>query len=247
MFHIAICDDSRQEMEVVLALLNKYQAERPGNKLQIHAFFTGAELLENINNGQKFDLFLLDILMPDLSGIELARKLRAHDENVPLIFLTSTSEYALDAFNVQASHYILKPTKADNLFRVLDKIVFTQNKLQDNFFLISTANSKLKIPFSSIVCVESMYHKMLFCLADGSKLFSKSIRIPFPEAIAPLIADKRFLYAHKSYVLNMEQVKELTGNSFVMKDNTVVPVPRYKFANAKSIYLDYIFRREGGF
>lgn len=242
MFHIAICDDSRQEMEVILALLSMYQAERPGCMLQTHSFDAGAELLGKIKTGQSFDLFLLDILMPGLSGIELARELRSQDDNVPLVFLTSTPEYALDAFNVQASHYILKPMKADSLFPVLDKIVFARNKMQDNFILVSTPDSTVKISFSSIICVESMYHKMLFYLTDGSKLVSKNIRTPFAEAVAPLIADKRFLYAHKSYVLNMEQVKEITGNSFVMKDSTIVPVPRYKFAVAKNTYLDYISR-----
>lgn len=240
MLKIAICDDDPQQIESIDRLLDKYQANRQGHAMQVHGFPCATELLGDLDAGHNYDLFLLDILMPGLSGIELAKELRLRDENIPLIFLTSSTDYALDAFEVHASQYILKPVKEAVFFTVLDKVISSLDKREDKCMLVSTPERKVRIPFHSIVCVESVNRTLRIYLADGTRLDSKTIRVPFATSVAPLKSDARFLHAHNSFVLNMDAVVELTGGSFVMKGGLEVPVPRYKYAGAKTRYLSYL-------
>lgn len=246
MFRIAICEDSHQHMEAVLTLINKYKEIRSGLEIQIHSFGSGKDMLIDWNNGKEYDLFLFEILMPDMSGIELAKELRSRGEDAPLVFLTSSAEHALDAFRVHATQYILKPIYENELFPVLDKIVAMQDQKESKHLLLSTPERTVKIPFSSIVCVESINRTMRVFLTDGTRLDSKTLRIPFATAVASLLWDSRFLRTHNSFVLNMDRVREISGNWFVMENGTEVPVPRYKQARAKAAYFNYLSDKDVG-
>lgn len=243
MLRVAICEDEPIHTAAILRLMEEYQAVSPALGIYTGTFDSGDKLLSALEQNGNFNVFLLDIMMPGLSGIELARELRQRGEDAPVIFLTSTADYALDAFGVQAIQYILKPIKKDALFPILDKVAAALKKETEPFWLVSTPERIVKVPFSSIVCVESSCRTMRVYLADGRKLASKTIRVPFATAASALLADSRFLYAHKSFVLNMEMVVELTGTSFVMKGGTEVPVPKYKYTDAKARYFDYLSTR----
>lgn len=240
MFNIAVCDDSSVDIVIIQDLLEEYQAVRPSLKMKSYSFNRGQELLEHVKAGNSFDLYLLDILMPGLDGIAFAKELRSLDNDVPVVFLTSTEDYALQAFHVYAIQYLVKPLSSEALFPVLDRIIFKKRQDQDGFLLFPMPDRLVKLPFSSIVCVESIYHRIVVYMVDGSKLSSKSIRTPFGTAIVPLLEDPRFLYAHKSYVLNMEKVREISDGSFIMNNDLLVHVPRYRLSEAKQKYYDYL-------
>lgn len=242
MLRIAVCDDDSRQTEAVSNLLEKYQKDRPGLSIQTTGFCSGTDLLESLKT-EKYNVFLLDILMPGLSGLELAGRLRAQDEDVPLIFLTSSTDYALEAFGLRATHYILKPVGERDLFPVLDKIVSVRKRQRECFFLVSTAEGRVNVLFSSIICAESVGRALRISLENGGSLCSKTIREPFLSAVAPLLEDSRFLCAHKSYVLNMDMVETLTGRSFLMKGGEEIPIPRYKYAAAKTEYLEHLSKR----
>lgn len=246
MFKIAVCDDNPQHMEEILTLLEKYKANRPGAEPQPQSFISGDAVLTAIDNGSAFDLFLFDILMPGLNGIDLARKVRERDNDVPIVFLTSSADYSLDAFCVYALQYILKPVTEDGLFPVLDKISALLKCEEGRFFLLAMPKRVVKIPFMSIVCVELANRALRVYHEDGSILLSKSIRSPFEASVSALLADGRFLCPHKSFLINMEHVDELNGCSFVMKHGLEVPIPRYRYAEVKTKYFDWLSERGVG-
>lgn len=240
MFCIAICEDCLRQAEDLRMLIEQYKAERPCFEIRTSIFTSGKELLEDLDAGSVFDLYLLDILMPGLSGIELARRLRERYADVPVVFLTSSVDYALDAFKVSAVQYILKPAAEDALFPVLDKITAARKQEEERIFILRTPERIVKIPLASIICAELAGRLLRINLENGNTLYSRTIRMSFSEAVAPLLKDSRFLHPHKSYILNMALVEELTGDAFIMKNNLRVPVPRYRHAEAKSKYLAYL-------
>lgn len=243
MLSVAICEDDPVQIQALLNLMTKYQELRPDLEVVTENFASGGELLDSLEARHFYDIFLLDILMPELNGIDLARELRLRGEEAPLIFLTSSADYALDAFDVNATQYLLKPVKEDKLFSILNKLVSSLDKEEERFLFVSTPERIVKIPLSSIICVESIWRTIQVYLVDGRKISSKTIRVPFASVIDVLFQDSRFLYAHKSFVLNMAQVNELTGSSFIMKNGIEVPIPRYRYTDAKATYLDYISKR----
>lgn len=119
--HIALCDDSRAELSRLTFLLEEYRLKRDGS-LTYDIFTNATDLLETIPV-HHFDLLLLDILMPGITGMDAAREIRQTNSTIPIIFLTSSSEYAVESYRVNAADYLLKPLDADKLFPVLDKLL----------------------------------------------------------------------------------------------------------------------------
>ena len=138
MIRTAICDDYPAQAQIINALIDKYKNERPGAEIQLHSFGSGAELLQSMDSGNIFNLLLLDILMPELNGIELAREIRKYNEDAAMIFLTNSKDHALEAYGVSAVQYILKPVKESVLFPVLDKVIPMINQKKESCFLFST-------------------------------------------------------------------------------------------------------------
>jgi len=223
-----------------MALLEKYRIERPGLEMHMEKFGSGEKLLKSITAGSAFDLLLLDILMPGLCGIELAREIRRFGDDSAIVFLTSSKKHALDAYSVSATQYILKPITEINLFPVLDDVIPTLKQRKERFFLLSTPERDVKMPFSSIIYVELDNRRLCVCLDNGSILYSKYLRTIFAEAVAPLLQDKRFLCPHKSFVLNVEKVEGLDKDAFIMKNDIQVPVSRFRYNEAKEAYFSYI-------
>jgi len=235
-----MCDDIPEHLSHVQMLLDIYNEERPDVKLKTSKFDSSEKLLKTIDAGTNYDLFLLDILMPKIDGITLAQKIRKRDKDVPLVFLTKSTDHALDAFGVYATQYILKPIKKDELFFVLDKITAVRKQRDGRFTLIAEAGRTISLLHSSIVAVEHTQRVLKFYMDDGNMVESKSIRTTFGAAITDLLKDSRFLLAHQSYAINMSHVYELRDRFFVMKNGMKITIPKVKQTTMKRAYLKYL-------
>lgn len=113
---IAICDDDKTEQLQILELLEGYFKGRK-NKPAIKTFSSSIELA-SIARYEQFDLYLLDVIMPILNGIELAKEIRGFDKASDIIFLTSSPEFAVESYTVKASNYLVKPIQKAAFFRL---------------------------------------------------------------------------------------------------------------------------------
>lgn len=240
MIQIAICDDYPAHAGIIEALLEQYQQERPGIKFDPYSFTSGEDLLHSMSEGNIFDLLLLDILMPGLNGIELAKEIRKHNEDAIMIFLTRSKKHALEAYSVSAFQYILKPIKASTLFPVLDKVIPAINQEKERYFLLSTPESELKILLSSIICIELNHRRLKVYLDDGKTLLGKCIRKSFMEMIDPLLQDRRFILTHNSFVVNIDKAEELKKSELIMKNSVIVPVSRVKYTELKEAHTSLV-------
>ena len=240
MIRIALCDDMPVHTSHILMLLDGYQKKRPGVKLRTYSFDSGDKLLESINKGQSFDLYLLDIIMPELDGIMLAQQIRLMDIDAPLIFLTQSASYALDAFGVSAVQYILKPISPCELYPVLDKVIASQGREKDRFFTVVSPGRTVTLVYSSIIVVEYVGRTLHFHLSTGEIIESKTIRTSFGVAVSALLADVRFLSVHQSFVINLDHVRELRSRSFLMRNGMDILIPRLKYSAVKKAYLNYL-------
>ena len=107
MMRIALCDDEKAHQDKIGAML----AEYPGNDINLKVYSEAEKLLEQIEWGGRdiFDLYILDVIMPGMSGIELGENLRDVGVSAPIIYLTTSKDYAVDSYNVRAFHYLVKP------------------------------------------------------------------------------------------------------------------------------------------
>lgn len=232
---IAICDDNGEDSARIRELIRQYSQERPGVEPEAVCFESGQALLDAVSAGRTFSLYLLDILMPGLSGIALADRLAELRVRAPVIFLTSSPEYALDAFRVRAQDYLLKPVEPEALFAALDEALAGQFRPRP--VLIATEDGEIAVPVDRIAYAECNIHRVRYHLADGSVLMSRTLRVPFSQAVRPLLESSRFLQPHRSYVVNADHIQCLADGCLTLMDGQTVPVSQLRMPELRRRYM----------
>jgi len=240
MIRIALCDDIATHAKAAARLLELYQKERVGIVMKLDVFDSGNKLLESMAKKANYDIYILDVVMPPPDGIAIARQIRELDNNVPIVFLSHSENFAMDAFRVCATQYILKPICKDTLFRTLDKIISEQGKNRDKFFTISASGRTVTLLYSSIVIIEKTGRILRFHLNNGDYIDSKAVRMSFDLALEELLADERFMRVHQSFAINMEYVQELRNTMFIMPNGMEITIPRPKYTTIKKSYLKFL-------
>lgn len=236
---IAICEDNIQEAASLRRLMDEYTANRPGSHT-LEAYGCAEDLLAVLNNDAEFDIYLLDILMPGMDGIELSRKLRGAGRRGIIIFLTTTREYAYEAFGVRAMDYLLKPVEKNGLFAALDNAVSLLGGAKKSYALIQMADADRMVDMADIIAVEVQGHTLCYYLAGGEELKSKVLRVPFGAVTEDLSADGRFIRPHRSFLINASHVTSITKKTFVMSNGMEIPISRLRFSEVKEEYMDYL-------
>ena len=161
---IALVDDNGEFREGMCAFAKRYERET-GRSVEIDCFRDGMDFLEKYYNG--YDLVFLDVEMPYLNGIEVAKKLREKDEIVTLIFMTNMPQYAINGYEVNAIDYVIKPVSYFTFKAKTDKAVRHREKNTDYNFTVSNRNGIERLQTSSVYYVEVMNHSLLFHTEKG--------------------------------------------------------------------------------
>lgn len=119
-YKIAICDDMEQDAQYIAAAVKKW-AEQANVYADIHAFRSAEGFLFDYAAHKDYDILLLDIEMPSINGVELAKRVRRENEAVQIIFITGFPDFMAEGYEVSALHYLLKPVSFDKLSKVLNR------------------------------------------------------------------------------------------------------------------------------
>lgn len=238
MIHIAICDDSKQERQILAALFKRYQ-ELHATPLQIHIFQNGFSLLDAIDQGKRFDITILDILMPGENGIEIARNIRASGTDTEIIFLTSSPEYAVDSYEVKAQNYLLKPVTEEKFFASIDSILAELDEKDTASFIIYTTEKQYsRIRVSSLVYGEVTHRTITLHLADQTMI---SAVMTFTEFQDILKAYPDFIYPHRSYAVNMNYIQYVTKSDIILTDGQKIPLSRNNYTKISEQFLNFAY------
>ena len=175
--NIAICDDDTKFLDTISISIEKW-AKKHHLKLSLYRFTNGDKLLSFVTvKNECIDLIFLDVIMPLLNGIETAKELRNTNQTVPIIFLTTSKEFAVDSYEVKAFHYLIKPIVEEKLFTVLDDFLITFKKPHE-IFIAQTSFGFCKINVSNIDYLEAQNKHVNVHLCNGTtieirELFSK--------------------------------------------------------------------------
>lgn len=243
MIHIAICDDSKQERQILAALFKRYQ-ELHATPLQIHIFQNGFSLLDAIDQGKRFDITILDILMPGENGIEIARNIRASGTDTEIIFLTSSPEYTVDSYEVKAQNYLLKPVTEEKFFASIDSILAELDEKDTASFIIYTTEKQYsRIRVSSLVYGEVTHRTITLHLADQTMI---SAIMTFTEFLDILKAYPDFTYPHRSYAVNMNYIQYVTKSDIILTDGQKIPLSRNNYTKISEQFLNFAYTNSFG-
>ena len=243
---ITICDDSIKDLLYTERLLLKYKSLHPDKDFDLEKFSDPSRLYQRITEGKLTDIYILDMLMPRRTGIDIGNLIRTSGCESVIIYITSSEDYALDAYNVRAVRYLLKPVDENKLFEALDYALSYTRLRVDSLCLIKTKEGLVQRPYSKIEYVENASRKLEVHMTDGEILRSLFIRKSFEEETQEIAAQRNFLQIHKSFLVNMDYVKQLATDSVIMESGKRLPVSRAKAANVKREYLLFVSGNIGG-
>ena len=240
MLKIAICDDDQTQLDELCAMLEAYSNRYATVEMQISRFSCAEALEQHRQARGGFTLLILDVLMPGCTGIEYARALRASGGAESIIFVTSSQDFALDAFSVEALQYIVKPISQEVLFAALDRVLAQQGSMEAKSVTVPLQSGVQRVHYHSIVYIECSYHQVFYYLTDGSCIKSRTIRQSFAEYITAILADERFIRTHYSFVVNKQHVARMEQHSFQMYGGHTVPIAKERLAKVKKSYFSFI-------
>lgn len=238
MIKLAFCDDEISELRETSMLLDQYRVER-NQEIDYVSFQSPFELLAEIERGTRFDILFLDVVMPGEMGIDVAEEIRHYDNNVKIIFLTSSSEFAVQSYTVGAYFYQLKPIWKESFFRLMDSAIAACEKEQSDSLILRCKSGITRVELRSLEYCEVIHRTLLIHLASGKVLESNGSLDELCRQLAPYGS---FLRPHRSYLVNMEYIKNLSYRGITMSCLTEIPIPRGKYNDIKDAYLEYAFQ-----
>lgn len=238
---IAVCDDDPMELQKITGSLKQYATlHQKEADIAVYAYPDGDSLLDGAKRLGGFGLMILDILMPGMNGMELAREIRDGGDLGRIIFLTSSPEYAVDSYSVGAFYYLLKPFKQEELFPLLQKALLAIGEERGSSIMLKRGARLLKVELHTLIYAESANHNVLFHLKNDDVIGCFGSLNDYENQ---LLADGRFVRCHKSFFVNMDFVKSVTNKEFMLTDGQLIPISRNICRQVKSAYFDYFFRK----
>ncbi|MDX6746409.1 LytTR family DNA-binding domain-containing protein [Polaribacter sp. PL03] len=211
---------------VARKIIESFVAKIP-NLILVKSCKNAMEAFEIVNS-QHIDLFFLDINMPDVSGLSLAKSI---NQNSKIIFTTAYREYAIDGFDLQAVDYLLKPIAFDRFLQAVNKffqgisviesdVKIVENTIKNDFVFVRSDRKMVKINFDEIFYIES--------LSDYIKIYVTDKIITTRETISNIetkLPAKNFLRIHRSYIVNLNKAASYT-NEFIEIGKNAIPISR---------------------
>ena len=247
MLRIAVCDDEPEQLEKVAGLLRDYGQRRSVPPWQVFPFPSGYALLDGAEEQGGFDLYLLDVLMPGLDGIQTGAKLRAQGDPGEIVYLTNSRDHAVESYGVRAFYYLVKPVEAkgvEELFRrYLGRLRQPPPQLE-----IRAGNRVHRFPVSLVQKIQSS--------RKGVDVYLKGAQQPQRVAVPLMKVEEQadpscFLKVSRGLLVQMEYIESMDRYSCRLKDGTSALLSRKNRAEIQRKYHDFLFwnlmKEDGGY
>lgn len=231
---LAICDDMPDILEQSKSLILRWP-NRPED-LTVTTFSDGYALAE-AHSAAPFDIILLDIVMPLVSGIDTAAEIRKNDPGVKIIFLTFSKEFAYDSYSVKADGYLLKPVESTHLYRCLDDCV-EDIRRREKYIHVRTSTAVHRLQLHAIDHLEAQGKHVQLRLTNGTELASTD---PFYVFEKKLQREDSFFKCHRSYIVNLYKISSFTQKEITMQSGQRIPISRNLLKPFKEAYFDLMF------
>jgi len=218
---IAVCDDESVHIENIRNTL-------PDLEMDI---YTEPNLLfETVRGGKEYDVIFLDIMMPGLDGISLARELREINDDAIIVFITSKIEFMQTGYEVKAFRYLLKNQISDGLKRVWADIENELAAKKDEYFIYEFERQMFRRSYREIIYFESSLRRVTIHTKNNADIFYG--KLDDIEKISPL-----FVRIHKSFLVNKKHIRSISADTVILSNGEVLPVSRRYSAILGAVYL----------
>ena len=234
---IAIVDDLAAERALLKSRLEQ-QLHRRTIQAELLEYASGEEFLE-AENAQPFTAAFLDIYLTGMTGMEAARALRKTDTECLLVFTTTSTDHALEGFQVRALHYLVKPFTEAELSALTDELL-ARIPQPERFLTLRVDGSELRLLYQDIVYAEHFAH-LIYIHTPARRTLTT--RLPFKSFIAPLKSDPRFFVCGRGVIVNLAHAADFENAAFCMTDGSRVFVSQELLKSARQAFMEYLLQR----
>ncbi len=236
MLQIAICEDSRADLDLLSREINAV-TEKLHLRTDMDCFKNGEALITAIKNGSSYDLLLLDIYLDSMNGLETAQAARALLPKVQTAFLTAYKEFALDAFGLDAVHYLLKPVSGQDIDELFRRF-FERTHRPPEVLEIDTGKKTYVFPLARVQKIQSNNKGVDIYLQD----IPPPQRIPISFIrVEEQLDPKRFLRISRGLLVHNSYIQRIVKNVCYFRDGTSALISRREKNTVRKKYNDYLF------
>lgn len=236
MIQIAFCDDNPKELSNLNHYMTQYNLDRNLN-CDYDVFSNGLDLIAAIDNGKNYNLYVLDIIMPGLTGMDLAKEIRIRNKHAVILFLTSSPEFALESYTVKAHNYVLKPLAQSQFYSIFDDLIDTlETDDQEKVLLVKSENGIQKILLSNLVYAEVIGRTVIYHIRSNRTI---SVVESFSALCDKLLRYGCFVKTHRSYIMNMQYVDIIDAKQVTLQTHATIPIAQGKAKEIRQQYLSY--------
>lgn len=238
---VVVCDDSMEDLEKIKGLLAKYRETNKDVRLETKYFTDSAELYHQIQEEAQSDIYILNMIMSERTGIDIGTLIRSTNEKSVIIYITSSDDFAFEAYGVHAMRYLLKPVREELFNEALNYAVASVSKEpRDAVYTVKTKEGLVAIPYSKIEYIENYSRTLNICLTDGRIIQSIFLRKSFDEETRQIIENDSFIQVHKSFLVNLYHVDKLAPGNIIMESGASIPVSKARSTDVKKEYLKFV-------
>ena len=241
MLTVAVCDDEETQLNEVRSAMQEFASRTAGIKFSIKCFQSAVELLDDADKNGCPDIALLDICMPSITGIQAAKELSAINPAIKIIFLTNSKEFAVEAFEVNAVHYLLKPFTQEKFDVAINRAVslFTDEGAK-RISINGKGETATMLDISEIEWIESLGYNRHVHTPHGELIETRRTLSQFAQELEKL-SPEQFIMPYRGYIVNLDAVRTITPKNIQMKDGSVILIKLGDFRELKEKLFRYTF------
>lgn len=236
MLYLTICDDENTQLSLLESYVGEWARKRR-YEADIALCRNAEEFLFRWEEGRQMDILLLDIDMPGMDGLSLARRLRGRGEEAQIIFVTGLSDYALEGYDVEAVSYLLKPVKKERLYACLDRAKARCGR-EEPALLLETPGGMARVKCKDVCYLESDAHDTQVHAVPGAEPLRCRTGIRQMEERLEG-SGQPFFRIHRSYLVNLAYVNRIARKEVVMDNGEALPVAKNRWEALNRAYLEY--------
>ena len=234
-YRVGLCDDEKRMLKINNHYMKEIDEEYEEFTLELINFMAGKDIVEYIKK-EPLDIAILDVDMIGMDGMEVAKNLKEVNEDIVIFFITGHSEFAVEAFDVDAIGYVMKPVDKDKLERTLLKAVSKVREIKSREkqreLVITVSNLKKRIPVDDIIYIERVQTQCV--------IVTKKEEYRVYDTITDLVekVGEGFVRASQSFILKVSEITKVTYKEATLKNGLTVSLGRGFTKEVKKAFLE---------
>lgn len=235
MYLIAVCDDDPVAIKTISRHLEDLRAR--GLPYELTPYQNGEDLVRDHERGHRFHLILLDMIMKPMDGITTAEHIRKYDPLVPILIVTSTTEFAVAGYKVHAHRYLLKPIEHEELMQAAIPLLEESLNREKQFYSFNVDSRPARVRLDNILYFESNLKQLTLHTKEESYTFFGAI-----SEVEKALKDKGFERVHKSFLVNLQYVSRLQPQSLTLDNGAELPVSHHRYKDILASFMHACIR-----